>query len=558
MAASAWTPVDESVSAWKPVAEATSASSTQPGFLDREIPLTSHTAATESGLQSIGRGVRDAVKGTWNQIAQPPQDDAEKAIGAIGPAALPLYRTLRGIGHTAQDALQMVGAVHDINESADPLGTYAKAAQEIAGQGAGQALTALATEGAAKAAPAIADTLGSSTKMTAPIRTAVRATNKVLEKAPGSIGASVGAGVGHATGIPGAAEVGGAAGYALGKELLPQVKIPGEHFGLPDSVEGGPESAPEYQPPAVAPAKAAAPPAAAPPAAAPQSTATPAAVEKQLNDALGGKPLQPGVSLRNQGKVPAAASLPEGFTPVESSSVLKGYKYDPASQQFDAITNNGQRFRHGEVTPDQFKAFEDADSKGKAWNDLRNGPGVTPLGKVDANGVLQARKPIAARSVVVDPETGKPEFSDVLAAKQNAAPPAAEPKAAAAAAGAGGEDLTSLLQQSLDQVKVPKGGVQASAAPGDLMKRWGVDESSIADTDRNLRGMNEAQSQQYIDKLAASYKNGRAVEPVLETRDAENNIVSVDGRHRAIAAQKAGIDRIPVIVRRMPKVETTQ
>jgi hypothetical protein len=558
MAASAWTPVDESASAWKPVPESTSASSSQPGFLDREIPLTSHTAATESGLQSIGRGVRDAVKGTWNQIAQPPQDDAEKAIGAIGPAALPLYRTLRGIGHTAQDALQMVGAVHDINASTDPLGTYAKAAQEIAGQGAGQALTALATEGAAKAAPAAIDAVksGAAVDAVAPVvRATARGVNKALTKVPELAGGAAGFAAGHATGIPEAGVAGALAGRLVGKsvgETLPSLRVPGEGFGLPDTVEGGPESAPEYQPPAAAPAKAAAS------TATPQPTATSAAVEKQLNDALGGKPLQPGVSLRNQGKVSAAASLPEGFTPVESSSVLKGYKYDPATQEFDAITNNGQRFRHGEVTPDQFKAFEDADSKGKAWNDLRNSPGVTPLGKVDSTGKLQPRvKPQFMRSVEIDPATGRPEFSDVLAAKQNAAP-AAEPKAAAAAAGASGEDLTSLLQQSLDQLKVPKGGVQASAAPADLMKRWGVDESSIADTDRNLRGMNEAQSQQYIDKLAASYKNGRAVEPVLETRDAENNIVSVDGRHRAIAAQKAGIDRIPVIVRRMPKVGTPQ
>jgi hypothetical protein len=116
-----------------------------------------------------------------------------------------------------------------------------------------------------------------------------------------------------------------------------------------------------------------------------------------LNESLGGKPLQKGVSLRNQKpltnlqqqitdaappsaqtpKAPltnlskqiadAAHPLPEGFTPVESS-VLKGYKYDPAKQEFSAITNTGQRYTHAEVTPEEARAFESSDSKGTDWN----------------------------------------------------------------------------------------------------------------------------------------------------------------------------------------------
>jgi hypothetical protein len=70
----------------------------QAGLLDREIQLDDHWDATGSGLQSIGRGVRDAVKGTWDTLAKPPQDKTETAIGAIGPAALPLYRMLRSHG----------------------------------------------------------------------------------------------------------------------------------------------------------------------------------------------------------------------------------------------------------------------------------------------------------------------------------------------------------------------------------------------------------------------------------------------------------------------------
>ena len=81
------------------------------------------------------------------------------------------------------------------------------------------------------------------------VRAAARGTNTVLEKAPGSVGATAGTAIGHATGIPGAAEVGGAAGYALGKEVLPQVRVPGEGFGLPNRVTGGPAVAPAYEAP---------------------------------------------------------------------------------------------------------------------------------------------------------------------------------------------------------------------------------------------------------------------------------------------------------------------
>lgn len=518
--------------------------------------------ATIHGMNEVAQGTKDAIKGAYDSIAQPPQDKTETAVSMLSPGALPIYRMLRGLGHTAADATHVAAAIHDINQSADPLSAYADVAEKTAAQGAGQALVALGTEGAAKAAPAVADTLASPTKVTAPVRAAVKAANTVLEKAPGSIGASAGAAAGHATGLPGAAEIGGAAGYALGKEILPQVKIPGEGFGLPNRVEGGPTGEPQYQPPAsqaAAPAAAQAQPAAA---ATPPAKVSPAILEQQLNDALGGKPLQPGVPLKNQGASAARATLPEGFTPVESSSLLKGYKYSPDTQEFDAILQNGQRFRHGEVTPDQFQAFEDADSKGKAWNDLRAAPGVTPLGKVDAAGTLQPR--IKPRTIEVDPETGKPEFSDVVAAKSQSG--AAETKAATGETGSGNpetEDLTSLLQKSLDQVnsskaaassipeEIPRGGVMTSAAPADLMKRWGVTGNSVADTDANLRGMNLKQSQEYVNKLAESYKNGRPVEPVLETRDANNNIVDVDGRHRALAAQKAGIERIPILVRRL-------
>jgi hypothetical protein len=155
------------------------------------------------------------------------------------------------------------------------------------------------------------------------------------------------------------------------------------------------------------------------------------------------------------------------------------------------------------------------------------------------------------RTVVLDPETGRPEFSDVLASKKNAAAPAAAAPQSKPAAAPGEEDLASLLQQSVDQVKVGKGGVMTSAEPGALAKRWGVDPESLSSGREQTRGMTPEQTEAYIEKLADSYRKGRPVEPVMETRDAQNNIVDVDGRARAIAAQRAGIKRIPIMIRRI-------
>jgi hypothetical protein len=83
----------------------------------------------------------------------------------------------------------------------------------------------------------------------AAVRGSVKATNTVLAKAPGTVGAATGAAIGHATGVPYGGEVGAIIGGGIGREVLPKVQIPGEGFGLPNRVEGGPASAPAYQPP---------------------------------------------------------------------------------------------------------------------------------------------------------------------------------------------------------------------------------------------------------------------------------------------------------------------
>ena len=259
----------------------------------------------------------------------------------------------------------------------------------------------------------------------------------------------------------------------------------------------------------------------------PAPAAKPAEVQQALEKSLGGQPLVRGVSLRNQpaAQAVAAGKLPEGFTPVDSS-VLKGYKYDPEAKEFTAITQNGQSYTHGEVTPDQVKAFEDADSQGRAWTQqIRNN---NPLVRKNGNAVKPAEMQNAQGEII--------------------------PKAQAGAQ----EDLTPVLQQSLENVQAPKGGMMTTADPAALTKRWGVDQESLASGREQTRGMSPEQTEQYIQKLSESYKNGQAVEPVMETRDADNNIIAVDGRARAIAAERAGVKRIPIMVRRMPPVKTTQ
>lgn len=130
-----------------------------------------------------------------------------------------------------------------------------------------------------------------------------------------------------------------------------------------------------------------------------------------LNEGMGGRPLQPNVSLRNQapsGPAPAN-SLPEGMTPVDSSA-LKGYKYDPNTREFESMTTSGAHYIHGDVSPEQAAAFEAEDSKGKAWNDLRNSS--TLVAKV-VNGKRVAVKP-PSELQSSDPNNLTPQLEEML------------------------------------------------------------------------------------------------------------------------------------------------
>ena len=367
------------------------------------------------------------------------------------------------------------------------------------------------------------------------------------------------------------------AGLALSGEVAPAAVAPGAAGSIAESV-AAPKTLADLAKPTAPVSKA----------------ALGRQIESAVYDATGAeppKPLKPNVSLKNQIKadIQAKTPLPKDFTPVEGSSAIKGYKYNAAANEMETITNDGLHYIHGGVDADQAAAFEAADSKGTAWNNLRKAPGVVRVAKV-VNGQRVAFTPSAgSRSMVIDPETGQPELASVVEAKQNAAKTAAtetaapktlsnlaKPKPPASAPSSLEEDLSAEWSKnneflkaqkaakpasiaSLDDVKVAPGAAQTvSADPAHLAERWEVDEESLKEGREQTRDMSPKQTEDFIQKVSTRYKKGFKVDPVVEIRDAENNITSVDGRGRVIAAQRAGVKEIPVIVRRMKAATGTE
>jgi hypothetical protein len=115
-----------------------------------------------------------------------------------------------------------------------------------------------------------------------------------------------------------------------------------------------------------------------------------------LNEGLGGKALKPNVPLRDQlSNSPTKIGVAPGYTPIDSSAI-KSYKYDPTTKEFETVTSTGAVYVHGDVSPEQVKAFEQADSKGKAWNDIKKNS--TYLGKVVNGKKVYAQPPMDIRS----------------------------------------------------------------------------------------------------------------------------------------------------------------
>jgi hypothetical protein len=103
-----------------------------------------------------------------------------------------------------------------------------------------------------------------------------------------------------------------------------------------------------------------------------------------LDKSLGAKKLEPNVPLRQQlsnvpprnapsGTISGAVDLPEGHTAIEGSSAATSKMYDPDAREFHARFKSGNTtYVYGDVDPDEAQAFDQADSKGKALQDIKN------------------------------------------------------------------------------------------------------------------------------------------------------------------------------------------
>ena len=118
------------------------------------LPLTSYGAATRAGLNSVANATLDAVKGAAQFLHPKPQNEGEaeafKVAGVGGMLAHRLIGSLRDMGAPMLHPHELAAAMHEINNSNDPMGTYLEVLQKTAATGAGQALTALAGEGVVK------------------------------------------------------------------------------------------------------------------------------------------------------------------------------------------------------------------------------------------------------------------------------------------------------------------------------------------------------------------------------------------------------------------------
>lgn len=519
-AAAQWSPVDESVAQWTPVQGAPGPAPDTRSLLDHlandpnSFPLDSYLHATEHGFANIGQGTAQAIQGTAALLNPKAQDEHEKEVAVVNPIALPVYRLFRGLGHTAEDAVKLAKAYHESGgPSLEEIG-------DVAGVGAGNLIPGIVAspEGIAAARGVASDAVSAGKAAMTQGKAALASdTATKFIKSGKVLGAS-------AEKLP---VVGPTISAVTNLAKLRDI------WGNPlDATKENVPFAGELEPPTPAPS--------ATPAAAKPSV-TPAQVEKQINDALGGKPLAKNVPLKDQ---PAAAKLPQGFTPVKSS-MMDGYKYDPATQHFEIITKDGARYGRMGVTPEQVEEFEKADSKGSnGWPKIKNAPGLIPT----KNG--------APRAVPMSARTASPED---VAPGEETTPVAPAPKTLASLntpqLTAAGDDLLSQLQKSVENAKAKKlsdlAHPEVPYSPTQLAKRWGVDESSLVTGREQTRGMSPEDTEADVQRLTERYQNGEPVDAVTEYRDQNNRITHVDGRARVIAAKRAGVKNIPLRIVRV-------
>jgi hypothetical protein len=121
----------------------------------------------------------------------------------------------------------------------------------------------------------------------------------------------------------------------------------------------------------------------------------------QLEKGLGASPpLNRNVPLRGQlasSMKEAPPDMPEGHTPVKDSSAVRSYQHDPAAREFHVRGSSGDTtYVYGDVSPEAAKGFQDAPSKGQAWQTMKQNPLVAKI----VNGKRVAIKPDTGRGAI--------------------------------------------------------------------------------------------------------------------------------------------------------------
>jgi hypothetical protein len=133
-----------------------------------------------------------------------------------------------------------------------------------------------------------------------------------------------------------------------------------------------------------------------------------------------------------------APTVPEGMTAVKSNG-MRAYSYDAPTQTFTAQWPDGSLHRYGEVTPEEVQAFEAAESKGRALLEIKNNH--VHVGANYGHGWVNKAPVIRSATPDVTPGAAAPPKGSAAGASpvSQSAPQTAVP-----------DDLTTLLQQSVE------------------------------------------------------------------------------------------------------------
>src|ERR1035441_4750892 len=105
-----------------------------------DLPLNSFGSTSRAGFNSVASEAINAVKIAASALNPLPKNDEEKELqqGIGGTGAMLAHRLISSFGAVLKPH-EIAAAIHDINNSKDPVGSYLPITQKTASQGAGQA-----------------------------------------------------------------------------------------------------------------------------------------------------------------------------------------------------------------------------------------------------------------------------------------------------------------------------------------------------------------------------------------------------------------------------------